>query len=171
MIRLECLTTLLKPNGARECFLNLIGQLPHQATWELGSLPLHLGGLGNRSASRTAHAAHWGSWADCLSTIRERHSNIAEVMSEALANPPATAAHLQGALQSRSSLASVGFITPAWSSFLQGLRPRQPGLDELDPGVPCHGWQFFAALSVEHHFRSHSVWPRLSPTEQALLRS
>ena len=25
-----------------QCFLNLTGQLPHQATWELGSLPLHL---------------------------------------------------------------------------------------------------------------------------------
>ena len=154
-----------------QCFLNLIGQLPHQATWELGSLPLHLGGLGIRSASRTAHAAYWGSWADCLSTIRERHSNIAEIMSEALSNPPATAVHLQGVVQSRSSLATVGFTTPDWNSLLQGLRPRQPELDELDPGVPSHGWQFFAALSVEHHFRSHSVWPRLTPTEQALLRS
>ena len=92
-------------------------------------------------------------------------------MAEALTNPPATAAHLQVALQSRSSLASAGFHTPDWGSFLQGLRPRQPELDELDPGVPSHGWQFFAALSVEHHFRSRSVWPRLSPTEQALLRS
>ena len=71
----------------------------------------------------------------------------------------------------RSSLATVGFTTPDWNSLLQGLRPRQPELDEVDPGVPSHGWQFFAALSVEHHFRSHSVWPRLTPTEQALLRS
>ena len=151
-----------------QCFRNLIGQLPRQATWELGSLPLHLGGLGIRSASRTAHAAYWGSWADCLSTIRERHSNIAEIMSEALSNPPATAVHLQGVVQSRSSLATVGFTTPDWNSLLQGLRPRQPELGELDPGVPSHGWQFFAALPVEHHFRSHSVWPRLTPTEQAL---
>ena len=29
-----------------QCFLNLIGQLPHQATWELGSLPLHHGPCG-----------------------------------------------------------------------------------------------------------------------------
>ena len=105
-------------------FFNLTGQLPHQATWELGSLLLHLGGLGTRSASRTAHAAHWGSWADCLSTIRERHRNIAEVMSEAMTNPPATAAHLQGALQSRSSLVSVGFTTPDWSSLVQGVAAK-----------------------------------------------
>ena len=92
-------------------------------------------------------------------------------MSEARSNPPATAVQLQGVVRSRSSLATVGFTTPNWNSLWQGLRPRQPELDELDPGVPSHGWQFFAALSVEHHFRSCSVWPRLTPTEQTLLRS
>ena len=27
-----------------------------------------MGGVGLRSASRSAHAAYWGSWADCLAT-------------------------------------------------------------------------------------------------------
>ena len=31
--------------------------------WEVSSLPFHLGGLGLWSASRTIHAACWGSWA------------------------------------------------------------------------------------------------------------
>ena len=115
--------------------------------------PLHLGGLGIRSVSCTAHAAHWGQFGQTgCRPFDERHSNIAEIMSEALSNPPATAVHLQGVVQSRSSLATVGFTTPDWNSLLQGLRPRQPELDELDPGVPSHGWQFFAALSVEPPF-------------------
>ena len=105
-----------------QCLLNLIGQLPHQATWELGSLPLHLGGLGIRSASRTAHAAYWGGWADCLSTIRERHSNITEIMSEALSNPPATAVHLQGVVQ-QILFGNGGIHHPGLEQSLVGVAP------------------------------------------------
>ena len=55
--------------------------------------------------------------------------------------------------------------------ILHGIRPRHPSADEEDPEVPVHGWQFFAALTVEHCFRDTVVWPRLSPTDEALLRS
>ena len=37
--------------------------------------------------------------------------------------------------------------------------------------MPTHEWQFFAAKAVEQRHRTVVVWPRLSPTEQALLRS
>ena len=51
------------------------------------------------------------------------------------------------------------------------VSPRPPGLEELDPGMFDHGWQFFAARAVEERVPSSAIWPRLSPTEQALLRS
>ena len=70
-------------------------------------------GLGFRSACRTAHAAYWGSWADCLSTIRQRHAKIAQTMVEALVSPPASAIHLVGAASSR---ATAGFESPFWAS-------------------------------------------------------
>ena len=54
---------------------------------------------------------------------------------------------------------------------MEGLRPNQPCRDEVDPADHTHGWQFFAAQRVEHHFRAETVWPRLAPTEQAVLRS
>ena len=33
--------------------------------------------LGLRDASRTSEPAFWASWADCLSMIRKRHSEVA----------------------------------------------------------------------------------------------
>ena len=41
------------------------------------SLPLSMGGLGLRDASRTSELAFWASWADCLSMIRKRHPEVA----------------------------------------------------------------------------------------------
>ena len=92
-------------------------------------------------------------------------------MVETLVSPPASAIHLRGATSSRAMLAAVGFESPSWAELQEGLRPRQPAFDEMEPGVSTHGWQFFAAQVVEQRFRSEVVWPRCTPTEQALIRS
>ena len=92
-------------------------------------------------------------------------------MAEALSSPPVDAVHIGGAVASRRQLATIGYDRPDWASVLEGARPRQPNLDEVDPGVPTHGWQFFAAQAVEQRYRTDVVWPRLSTTEQALFRS
>ena len=59
-------------------------------TWDTATLPMSPGGrgLGLRSAVRTSKAAHWASWADCLSMIRERHPQVANIMVEQLDRPP-----------------------------------------------------------------------------------
>ena len=44
----------------------------------IASIPLSLGGLVLRSATRTRHSAFWDSWADSLSMIKERHPVVAE---------------------------------------------------------------------------------------------
>ena len=104
-------------------------------------------------------------------TIRQRHENIAQTMADALDSPSPSPVHLQGAVMSRALLASRGFQSPSWQDLLHGILPRHPSADEEDPGVPVHGWQFFAALTVEQCFRDTVVWPRFSPTDEALLRS
>ena len=45
-------------NNVWHCLCQLIGHLPHRPTWERGGLPLHMGGVGLRSASRSSHAAY-----------------------------------------------------------------------------------------------------------------
>ena len=83
-------------------------------------------------------------------------------MLDALESPPASAVHIQAAVSCRLQLAEVGYDCPDWQSLLDGLRPRQVDLDEMDPGVPTHGWQFFAAQASERHFRTEVLWPRLA---------
>ena len=74
-------------------------------------------------------------------------------------------------MASRHQLATIGYDCPDWASLPEGARPRQPNLDEVDPGVPTRGWQFFAAQAVEQRCRTVVVWPRLSQTEQARSQS
>ena len=72
---------------------------------------------------------------------------------------------------SRQFLADAGFESPDWLSLLNGQRPRQLPEHQFEPGPVIHGWHFFAAQTVETRFRNTVVWPRLSLSEQALLRS
>ena len=50
---------------------------------KLSTLPLRLGGLGLRSAERTAPAAYWASWADALAMVNTRAPQVAaEVVAD-----------------------------------------------------------------------------------------
>ena len=153
------------------CFSTLLGQVFGVDQWEVASVPQCLGGLGLRSAARTAPAAYWANWADSVGMFRQRHRDVAASVAAALTDPPTHAHHLQGATDSRGFLHSVGFETAEWATLADGLRPRQPAFQDIEPGVPTHGWQFFAARAIEEHFVSSSIVPRLSPTKSALLRS
>ena len=97
--------------GVWQCFYSLLGQPLPTAVWEVSSLTLRLSGLELWSASRTIHAASWGSWADCLSTIW--HANIAQTMARTFDSLPETAIHLVGAARSRATLASEGVESPS----------------------------------------------------------
>ena len=51
---------------------------------EVATLPMRMGGLGMRSASRCAHAAYWASWLDALHMIHQRTPAVAESVVRAL---------------------------------------------------------------------------------------
>ena len=67
----------------------------------------------------------------------------------------------------------VSCAVPTWVQIADGLRPGQPqeAREGAEPGVPRHGWQFFASQVVEECFFIHGVAPRLTDTQQALVRS
>ena len=98
-----------------QCLSTLLGQQHDVLPQDWGSLPFHLGGLGLRGAHRSARAAFWGSWADCLHTISQRHGDIAH----ALESPPASAVHIQAAVSCGLQLAEVGYDCPDWLSLLR----------------------------------------------------
>ena len=62
-----------------ECVCHILQLDPTdvEAGRELSTLPLSMGGLGLRSASRLRESAFWASWVDCLEMIRQRHPEVA----------------------------------------------------------------------------------------------
>ena len=51
---------------------------------ELATLPMRMGGLGLRSATRCAESAFWASWADALPMISERTPPVVDMMVHAM---------------------------------------------------------------------------------------
>ena len=66
----------------------------HDPARQVASVPMRMGGLGLRSASRGAEAAYWACWADALPMISERNPAIAELVEHAMTHE----AHREGCL-------------------------------------------------------------------------
>lgn len=114
---------------------------------------MRLGGLGLRSAERTAPAAYWASWADALHMLHQRCPLICGVIVEELQEGPSTPCLVE-LQQAAKLLQQEGFaLMPSWTELAEGARPplRQ---DASDAGEWSQGWQFFAASTREHFFRS-----------------
>ena len=134
------------------------------------TLPLSLGGLGLRSAQRSSVAAYWASWADALPMIQERHPAVADQIVHRLEGFPDSPC-LGSASGAAGSLDGVrGWEVPSWSDLAAGLRPQIREPDTHEPECSRQGWQHEAASRVEEEFRD-SLFPELSPSRQALLRS
>ena len=69
-------------------------------------LPLVLGGLGLRSATRTRQSAFWASWADALHMIHQRHPEVADRIVVGLPHPEGLP-NLSGAAEAANSLRGV----------------------------------------------------------------
>ena len=65
----------------------------------LATLPMRMGGLGLRSASRCARAAYWASWSDTLHMIHQRTPEMAELVVEAVCQEERPGASCLGQLQ------------------------------------------------------------------------
>ena len=82
------------------CTFTQIEESQPRGVRDTPSMPLVLGGLGLRSASRTSKPAYWASWADCLSMVQRRHPHVAAVLVTELEGSP-TSPSLQAASQCR----------------------------------------------------------------------
>ena len=92
---------------------------------DLGSLPLSMGGLGLRSATRTSQPAFWASWADCLAMIRARHPDVAALILLRMQGPdtPPTLAAAAPAARCLCLSGVEGFEPPSWETIANGERP------------------------------------------------
>ena len=78
------------------------------------TLPMRMGGLGLRSAMRTAPGAYWASWADALHMLQQRLPQFTGLVVHHLSHPNASGC--LGELQeSASRLDRDGFVSrPRW---------------------------------------------------------
>ena len=152
--------------GIWTCLCKLLGR-----SCELASVPLSLGGLGLRSATRTREAAYWASWADCLFMVRKRHPVVADRILDALNNMDDVESTRSAAVAAHHLSGVEGFEVPSWEALSHGLRPRPHDPEDREPGGFQHGWQHEAASRVERHFRDRNLMTRLAEHEMALLRS
>jgi hypothetical protein len=95
-------------------FKRMLGEAPNGEAEDIAraiaQLPLRKGGLGLRSAARTAPAAWWASWADALPIIKAKVPELAAAITRAMedeAGPPARC--LQERCAARDLLAAEGF--------------------------------------------------------------
>ena len=136
-------------------------------------MPMRLGGLGLRSAARTAQAAYWASWADALPMLKARLPDLADRAVQILDGGQLSGTCLDEVMAAARLLDSEGFLErPTFAALAGGARPPKPEKAEgAERGEWPHGWQFFAASTREHHFRRSVVLPGMKPAEQAHLRS
>ena len=70
---------------------------------DAASLPLAFGGMGLRSAARTAVPVYWASWGDALSMISQRHRVVATTIVREMSGHN-TSTHLNAAARSADQL-------------------------------------------------------------------
>ena len=164
----------LHDNGTWNCLCHILHISPEQGAdtrSAAANLPLVLGGLGVRSASRVCVAAYWASWADCLPMIQARHPEVANMFLEKLEGWPDTPFLGAAAVSARTLTGTMGIEPPSWRALADGARPEPQEPDEFVPGISRQGWQHEAASRVERHFRDRVLFSRMAPRERALVRS
>ena len=138
---------------------------------QLAPLPMRMGGLGPRSATRCAGAAYWASWADALPMIRDRTPQIAQLVVTSLSSavPPA-ACCLAELHEAATVLDQQGFWwRPSWTALWQGKRPDAS--EARDPGEWQHGWQYWASSVSDSSFRKTTMLTNRPASCRAHLRS
>ena len=138
---------------------------------EVASLSGTHGGLGLRSATRTAPAAYWASWADALPVLAGKSNALASLaltrLDDAGRTPPVCLAEAEAA---RTFLSNEGAQNlPTWREAALGAKPPKPAQDEEE--TFDRGWQRHASAAVDRRFKENEILPKLSPASRALLHS
>jgi len=151
---------------------------PEQAR-NLATLPGKLGGLGLRAATRTSPAAYWAAWADTLEVLKERRpAEAAAILAQLEREGGPEAACLREAHEAAARLDEEGFAEagagprPQWRALFAGERPPPPvAPEDSEPGQWNHGWQYYASSTRETYYKEHQVFPALSRSARATVRS
>ena len=150
--------------GMQRAMRSLLGGLPvdnHQqgVAAKIALLPMRVGGLGLRSASRMAVASYWASWADALPMLHGRMPAVAERVTTILARENLVVGCLREVQSAARALDRHGFVgRPDWSELRLGVRPRHTlsgdrGTDSIVRRGPGS-----SSLSLRRRIRRSLLW-------------
>ena len=182
-LRANYLIRMLPPSQSQEyaeehdramwqSFCNILGATAHRhdkLANDIATMPARLGGLGLRSAARSAGGAFWASWAGVLPVVQEKLPTVAAAMVAQLdAGQPVGSLAEAEAVRTRAQ--DAGTSMPSWRELAQGAQPSQPHQDEQETGFD-RGWQCHISSFIEQHHFEHVVWPGCDQSRSALLLS
>ena len=157
-------------------FCRIFGAEEHQEDTiarKVASLPGCLGGLGLRSAERTAEAAHWASWVDALAVLASKAPRLAALIVTDLERDdgPATSC-LREVASARGRLLELGAEhVPSWQDALAGVDPPEPEKC-IDTDLDfARGWQWYASSARETFFAERVLQPICEAPQRAMLLS
>ena len=147
------------------------GARPQDRAQQLATLPMRMGGLGLRSASRCSPAVCWASWADALPMIDKRNPAITEMVEHPMVDDEVLQEGCVSELSREASdLDRQGFAwRPTWPDLRRGKRP--PENLSKEPGEWQHGWQYWSSSVSDTHFRKISMLSGRTAAKRARLRS
>ena len=156
-----------------QCLGRILNIDPAQCNEEIrdsATLPLVLGGLGLRSASRLRVPAFWASWGDCLPMILERHPAVATQLINQLEGHPRTP-NLAAASDAVRALGGLrGFELHSWRDLAGGARPVEFDPDNFELGQTRASWQHEVVSRIDAAFRD-SLFSRMADSAVAAIRS
>ena len=158
-----------------EAFCKMLDAQHHTAdelAEQVASLPGRLGGLGLRSAARTAPAAFWSSWVNALPVIQDKAPEVARaILAEFTCNEPTTVPCLREANDCLVQLEAAGATDlPTWPEAADGAEAphEEEGTDAADFN---RGWQCHVSSFSEKHFLERVVKPSSDRSRRVLLLS
>ena len=137
----------------------------------LASLPSRLGGLGLRSAERTAEAAFLASWIDALKVLSTKAPGLAaRAVTELERQDGPVAECLREASRARSRLQEYGAdMLPTWHEALVGAEP--PQRETTEDFETSRGWQWYACSVRETFFAERVFLPTCDAPQRAMVLS
>ena len=142
------------------------------AARNVSTLPGRMGGLGLRSASRTAEGAYWASWVDAIHVMSNKAPDVADAVQAELGRAGGSTVRCLRELQEcRGELLRAGALDlPTWAAARQGAKPP-PACDGTDAADLDRGWQCHVCSFSENLFLEQVVRPSSDAARLALLRS
>ena len=133
-------------------------------------MPLAQGGLGLQSATATAPAAYWASWADTLPTLARQLPAFTARVQDFFSNPARAPPSIQAAHQAAGTLSANGWNPPTWHDLTNGTSPPRPA-DIPHEEPTARGRQHKAANVIQTRCRAQ-LFTALDPaSSQAMLTS